>query len=140
MGMTYEDAIRDSMAKGAEAAKASAANREKDINGNGMYWYGKALEYKQMHEMAVLREKHLEAELQRRTSELNYRMREADLLAERIRAYDQLEPQFAYLAETKDGHPEAISALQYALGAVKDAKYNFRAGDGVAECHDWKDL
>ena len=48
------------------------------------HWYGKALEYKQMHEMACLREAGLEAQLKRRTTERDYHMRMADKLSARI--------------------------------------------------------
>lgn len=57
-----------------------------EISNNGMHWYGKALEYKQMHEMAVRREGDLEAELQRRTTEREYHKRMADKLSEVINA------------------------------------------------------
>jgi len=50
------------------------------------HWYGKALEYKQMHEMACRREADLEAQLERRTTERDYHMRIADKLSARIRA------------------------------------------------------
>lgn len=38
------------------------------------YWYDRALEYKQMHEMAVLREKHLEGMLRDRPTERDQRV------------------------------------------------------------------
>lgn len=81
---TYEDAIRQSMAKGAEYAKASAESKERDINGNGMYWYGKALEYKQMHEIAERRERDTERVLRNRTTERDYHKRLGDQLAENL--------------------------------------------------------
>lgn len=128
MGMNYEDAIRDSMAKGAEAAKASTAHREADINGNGMYWYGKALEYKQTHEMAVQREKHLEGMLQDRMTERDYHLRMADKLAERIRktetawlvVHDLVEAAREDLRlKVENAPPELVQAINLALYAIR---------------------
>jgi hypothetical protein len=142
MGMTSDEAFSSIFAKSVEQAKASAEIREKDIESNGLYWYGKALEYKQMHEMAVKREQHLEGMLKDRTTERDYHLRMADLLAERIRAFGALEDRFVKVLEgweDDSSSPAAVSALQFALGAVRDAKYHWRKGDGVAECPDWKD-
>lgn len=41
---------------------------EREILAVVSHWYGKALEYKQMHEMAVRREQHLEAMLRDRAT------------------------------------------------------------------------
>jgi len=48
-----------------------------------LHWYGKALEYKQMHEMAVRREADLEHQIRLRTTERDYHLRMANKLAER---------------------------------------------------------